>query len=391
MRAGNSGAGEVPSESLPFERARLVRLCAHLTGDQHIAEDLAQEALLVAWRGVHTLRDPDKRPQWLAGIARNICRSWARSQGRDLPRLVRQADGVESADDLDVELELERDELAQLLDRALGLLPPATREILVERYVRESPHAEIAERLGLSEDAVSMRLTRGKLLLRRAITTGLRDEAEAYGLYDAASDDWRETRIWCTQCGQCKLQARIPLSPSTVSFRCPACHPAAGMAGSKFRLANAHFTRLIGDLKRPQSILNKTAAWSHAYFRGALQERVALCTHCGQTVRLHMHRPLERPDSIQEARGVHTQCAACGEQLSSSATGLVLALPEVHAFRRASRIRQLPLQEVETHGQAAVIHSFESVGNVARLDVLTFRDTFDVVGVYGDFALNEGR
>ncbi|MDQ3328988.1 MAG: RNA polymerase sigma factor [Chloroflexota bacterium] len=390
MRAGNTESLDVLEVPLPFERARLVRLCAHLTGDQHIAEDLAQEALLIVWRSAHSLRDPDKRPQWLAGIARNVCRNWARSQGRELP-LVRRADVVESADDLDVELVLERDELAQLLDRALGLLPQATREILIERYVRESPHAEIAELLGLSEDAVSMRLTRGKLLLRRAITTGLRDEAEAYGLYDPASDDWRETRIWCSQCGRRKLLARIPQTRGTVSFRCPACHPSAGMAGSEFRLANAHFTRLIGGLKRPQSILNRTAAWSHAYFRGALQKRVALCTHCGQTVRLQMHLPLEGPDRIREARGVHTQCAACGEQLSSSATGLVMALPEVHAFRRASRIRQLPLQEVETHGQAAVIHSFESVANVARLDVVSLRDTLNVVGVYGDSVLKEDR
>ena len=126
MRAGNTESLDVLEVSLPFERARLVRLCAHLTGDQHIAEDLAQEALLIAWRSAHSLRDPDKRPQWLAGIARNVCRNWARSQGRELP-LVRRADVVESADDLDVELVLERDELAQLLDRALGLLPQATR------------------------------------------------------------------------------------------------------------------------------------------------------------------------------------------------------------------------------------------------------------------------
>ncbi len=281
MRVGEAGPVEAMEESMPLERARLVRLCAHLTGDRHLAEDLAQEALLLGWRNAHTLRDPDKRPQWLAGIARNVCRSWARSQGRELPRIVRTEDRDEVADDLDIEVELERDELARLLDRALGLLPPETRQVLVERYVRESPHAEIAERMGLSEDAVSMRLTRGKLLLRRAITTELRDEAESYGLYEPASDDWRETRIWCPQCGQRKLVARIPQPPGTISFRCPACKPAPDTAGWEYRLANPHFARLIGDLTRPHSILNRATAWAYDYYTQALKEGSVVCTNCG--------------------------------------------------------------------------------------------------------------
>jgi DNA-directed RNA polymerase specialized sigma24 family protein len=37
------------------ERKRLVRLCAQLTGDATLAEDLAQETLLVAWRNGHQL------------------------------------------------------------------------------------------------------------------------------------------------------------------------------------------------------------------------------------------------------------------------------------------------------------------------------------------------
>ena len=60
------------------ERGRLLRLCAHLTGDRQAAEDLAQETLLIAWRQEHTLRDRDKRAQWRSGIARNLCLHWLR-------------------------------------------------------------------------------------------------------------------------------------------------------------------------------------------------------------------------------------------------------------------------------------------------------------------------
>lgn len=385
MGMGHTEPVSAMEDSMTLERARLVRLCTHLTGDRHIAEDLAQETLLEAWRNAHKLRDPDKRPQWLAGIARNVCSSSARSRGRDLPRLAHPDDPENTADDLDVEIELERDELARLLDRALELLPPMTRDILVERYLRESSHAEIAERMGLSEGAVSMRLTRGRLLLRRAITTGLRDEAEAYGFSNSMSDEWRETRIWCHQCGQRKLMARVPQAPGTVSFRCPACHPAPDTVGSEYRLANAHFACLVGDLVQPQSILNRVTAWAHDYYMQALMVGVVACTNCGRPTRLHMHLPTKVPDRTGDLRGVHARCEACGEYVSSSAKGLITSLPEVQRFRRDHfRIRTLTDHEIDAAGQAAVVTRFEAVASSARLDVVSLRDTFQVIGIYGN-------
>ena len=54
------------------EWARLVRLCAAMANNKDVAEDLAQETMLEAWRHKHELRSPEKRMQWLSGIARNI-------------------------------------------------------------------------------------------------------------------------------------------------------------------------------------------------------------------------------------------------------------------------------------------------------------------------------
>src|SRR5579859_1772009 len=140
---------------LPAERERLVHLCAYLSGDAGAAEDLAQETLFEAWRHREKLYDPRGHAQWLSSIARNVCRRWARSHGREAARLVSFDDLADLTtlqdclvDDMDIELDLERAELARLLDQAMALLPPETRAILIERYINELPQAEVAARLG---------------------------------------------------------------------------------------------------------------------------------------------------------------------------------------------------------------------------------------------------
>lgn len=176
----------------PEERIRLVRLCAKITGNVDVAEDLAQETLLEVWRYEHTLRDPARRVQWVSGIARNVCLRWLRKRRHDLSHLAQvQPDQVDQyissamledtlAADFDIEVELERKELITLLDRALALLPLETRTVLIKRYIEESPLAEIAAELSTNVGAVAMRLQRGKLTLRRVLTSDMRQEIAPY-------------------------------------------------------------------------------------------------------------------------------------------------------------------------------------------------------------------
>src|SRR3954470_998446 len=149
------------------ERRRLTRLCAVLTGDSSAAEDLAQETLLEAWRIRHRLVDPSGRGPWLDAIARNVCHRWrvrrGRPAGRELScdRPAELTGGPSAGPDEMAEL-LDHEELVDLLDRVLGLVPAPTREALVARYVDELTPQEIARRMGVSPEAVSMRLTRGR-------------------------------------------------------------------------------------------------------------------------------------------------------------------------------------------------------------------------------------
>lgn len=341
------------------ERRRLVRLCTAVTGDRDAAEDLAQETLLEAWRHAHKLRDPAGADRWLSAVARNVCRRWARRRGRELALAAAVSEHcLDEA--VDVEVELERAELADLLDGALALLPSPTRDVLVQRFVEDRALAEIAARLGVSEDAVAMRLTRGKLLLRRAL---------------AAAEDpdagWVETRSWCSMCGRRRLL--MQRDPGAVRMRCPDCDPDLSVPGSEFRLSNPGFARLLGDLLRPAAIIRHVDGWKRRYFGGGVGR--GACMRCDRAVAIAQYDAGDRPPLAR--RGLYAVCAECGEGVSSSLAGLALAQPAVAEFRRAHpRLRAVPHREVERAGVAAVVVRYEDVRSAAGVDVAFARDTF---------------
>jgi len=352
-------------------RRRLVRLCATLSGDHDAAEDLAQETLLEAWRNAHKLRDPAGVDWWLAAIARNVCRRWARRRGREAVKVARLAG--EPAPVADIEEELDRAELMDVLDRALRVLPPTTRDVLVERYVRDAPHAEIAARLGISTEAVSMRLSRGKAVLRRLV------EPE---LDEGMRDEWQETRVWCSYCGRARLKMRRDEGAATVSFRCPRCNPGLASQEAEFPLANPEFGRLVGDLVRPARILARVSEWTRGYYLGGLAAGHVSCTRCGAAARVERYSREGTLAHRVHRLGLFVECRACGEQLSTSLNGIALALPELRSFRREHpRTRAVPNREVDSGGARAVVVGFESLQGNARADVMFDQETLRVLEV----------
>lgn len=371
---------------LPHEWPRLVRLCAHLSGDRDAAEDLAQETMIEAWRHRHRLHDRQGYSAWLSAIARNVSLRWIRDQGRERSRLLSPIDGMPDmdarlenvpAEQDDITVDLERDELADLLDRALSLLPRETRRVLMEKYVEELPVGAIAERLGLSAGTVAVRLHRGRIALHRVLATDLRREAASYGLVAYEDDGWHETRIWCPLCGDRHLTGRFVASIGELALRCPDCTPAPDVY-----IAYAQLPELMRGIKSYKPALSRLLTWSDAYYRRRRHDRVLPCLFCGHPSLLRDGLPDDAPEIPQRISPLYVKCESCGQTASSAHAAIALCLPEGQRFWKAHPRMRLQSSEVESAGSIAIVSSFASVTDSARFDVVTTRDTVEVVGVH---------
>ena len=366
--------------------AWLARYCAYHSGDRDAAEDLAQETLVEAWRNHHKLRDLDKSKPWLAAIARNICQRWGRARGREAARLADTTTTAQSEaqdqldllpDEIDLERDLERGELIALLDRALALLPHDTRDILVAHYVEGLPQAEIAARLGLTENAIAVRLHRGRRALRELLANDLRQDIAEYGFVAANADGWSETRMWCPECGRSRLLARFDPAQGDLSIRCATCDNVM----DNYLVRHHSSLGLFSDLKAYKPALNRVMDWAGGYYRGGLETGVARCMACGQPASVKTSDATSSLDGPRDLHGVRLFCS-CQVENTCSIAGLALFTPEGRRFwREHPRIHARPLREEQVFGRPAVVVSYASLNERAQLDVAFARDTLRILHI----------
>lgn len=135
-----------------------------LAGDQQTSEDIAQETLLAALEGLERYDGRAALSTWLCGIARHkLADHWRRRQRLEQARLE-----LYRLPDLTAEPteRLERDELRRLVLSTLRDLPPHYQQVLTLKYLDRLSGRQLAEHLGLSEDAAESLLARARNAFR---------------------------------------------------------------------------------------------------------------------------------------------------------------------------------------------------------------------------------
>jgi RNA polymerase sigma-70 factor, ECF subfamily len=131
------------------------------------AEDVAQDAMLIALERIDTCREPERFVGWLLQIVRNQGRNWIERRklrdppaGGDVPERAENASWPHAAG--------QREPLLQ----ALGILSPVAREVVLLHDLEGWTHAEIAAALGCSEVMSRQHL----FLARRELRAQLGDQ-----------------------------------------------------------------------------------------------------------------------------------------------------------------------------------------------------------------------
>jgi RNA polymerase sigma-70 factor, ECF subfamily len=150
---------------------RLFMLLLRLLGDRAEAEDVAQEVMLRAWRGITRFRGQSSYFTWLYRIAVNEANRALEKRARHPAGVTLGADELQLPADaaLDPSRQAENSELRQALGRALADLPLPLRTALVLRDVEGLSTQEAAEIAGVGEAAFKSRLHQARLRVRAAI------------------------------------------------------------------------------------------------------------------------------------------------------------------------------------------------------------------------------
>ena len=147
----------------------LFAVAQRILRDVDRTEDAVQDALVIAWRDLSGLRDPDRFDAWLRRLLVRSCISEARRERR-IGATVRvlPMDLANSSDDY-VSV-ADRDEL----DRGFRRLPPEQRAILVLRHFAGLDTAEIADALAIPPGTVRSRLHHAHRAMRAVLDADAR-------------------------------------------------------------------------------------------------------------------------------------------------------------------------------------------------------------------------
>jgi RNA polymerase sigma-70 factor (ECF subfamily) len=165
----------------PYERGVFLAALS-LVKNEADAEEVAQEAILKAFKSLSHFRGEAKFSTWLIQIAINEAKMKLRKDRRHLYESLeegpRNDDGEympkDYADWREIPSEaLEQKELRVALIKALNSLPEKYRIVVVLRDVQQLSIAETSQVLGLSEANVKTRLSRARLQMRDALAPGL--------------------------------------------------------------------------------------------------------------------------------------------------------------------------------------------------------------------------
>jgi RNA polymerase sigma factor (sigma-70 family) len=136
------------------------QLLRRLTRDPALADDLAQQAFVQAWKSIRSLKSPSAFGAWLRKLTVNCWLQQARLKKHE----------VELGDEVALDMPAAATTAERLdLDAALAQLPPGARLCVVLAYSEGMSHAEISDTTAIPLGTVKSHVSRGAARLRHLL------------------------------------------------------------------------------------------------------------------------------------------------------------------------------------------------------------------------------
>ena len=164
--AARDGDIDAYSQLVRASFPRLYGVANLILRDADRAQDAVQDALVLAWKHVRSLRDPDAWDAWLRRLTVRACYKVAKQEKRRTE--------VEQHLTLDAGTAVTRDHSAELAERdwvvgKLGSIDIDQRAVLVLHYYLDLPVKEVAAILDIPYGTAASRLHRGLEALRASM------------------------------------------------------------------------------------------------------------------------------------------------------------------------------------------------------------------------------
>lgn len=161
--AGRSGGERAFGELIRRHQGKVRGLLMRLASDRNLADDLAQEVFLRAYRGLCGFEGRARFSTWLYRIAYNVYLNH-RARVREHAAL---PEGFESGTAApESSMSASRADLRRDLESAITTLPERYRAVVMLYYLEDVSYPEIAEILDIPLGTVKTHLHRAKRLLR---------------------------------------------------------------------------------------------------------------------------------------------------------------------------------------------------------------------------------
>ena len=140
-------------------------------GDFHIAEEIAQDAFLQAYKNLATLRNPSQFAGWLYVIANNLCKRWHQSNKPAMQSLEATSVAEVGRSSYKRYVSEQREAEAvehryEIVKELLEKLPESERTVVTLHYLGEMTVKEIGNFLGVSVNTIKSRIRRARARLQ---------------------------------------------------------------------------------------------------------------------------------------------------------------------------------------------------------------------------------